>query len=40
LRLEQADFYDLIADRPQIVQAINHRLCQIVRGTLKAPQLS
>jgi hypothetical protein len=34
-RLGQADFYALIADRPQTVQAINRGLCQMVRGTLK-----
>jgi ribulose 1,5-bisphosphate synthetase/thiazole synthase len=37
--LGQTDFYALIADRPQIVHAINHGLCQMVRGMLK-PQVN
>jgi hypothetical protein len=32
-RLEQADFYALIAERPQIVRAINRVLCQMIRRT-------
>jgi CRP-like cAMP-binding protein len=35
LRLEQADFYALIAERPQIVRAINRALCQMLRETLE-----
>jgi CRP-like cAMP-binding protein len=35
LRLEQADFYALIAERPQIVRAINRALCQMLRATLE-----
>jgi CRP/FNR family cyclic AMP-dependent transcriptional regulator len=31
-RLGQADFYALIADRPQIVHTINRGLCQMIRG--------
>jgi hypothetical protein len=34
-RLGQADFYALLSDRPQILHAINHGLCQMVRGMLK-----
>ena len=33
-KLGQDDFYSLIADRPQIVHAINRGLCQMVRGML------
>ena len=32
-RLEHADFYALIAERPQIVRAINRVLCQMIRRT-------
>lgn len=34
-RLEQADFYALIAERPQIVRAVNRALCQMLRATLE-----
>jgi len=37
-RLGQSDFYSLVADRPQIVHAINRGLCQMVRGVLKLPK--
>jgi hypothetical protein len=37
-RLGQGDFYALVADRPQIVNAINRFLCRMVRGALKLPQ--
>jgi hypothetical protein len=37
-RLGQGDFYALMADRPQIVNAINRFLCRMVRGALKLPQ--
>jgi CRP-like cAMP-binding protein len=37
LRLGQGDFYALIADRPQIVHAINRGLCHMVRDVLKLP---
>jgi hypothetical protein len=37
-RLAQSDFYSLVADRPQIVQAINRGLCQMVRGVLRLPK--
>jgi len=37
-RLGQGDFYSLVADRPQIVQAINRGLCQMVRGVLRLPK--
>jgi CRP/FNR family transcriptional regulator, cyclic AMP receptor protein len=36
-RLGQSDFYSLVADRPQIVHAINRGLCQMVRGVLRLP---
>jgi hypothetical protein len=32
-RLEQADFYALVAERPQIVRAINRVLCAMIRRT-------
>lgn len=38
-RLGQSDFYALVADRPQIVQAINRGLCQMVRGMLGPAKL-
>jgi hypothetical protein len=34
-RLEQADFYALIAERPQIVRAINRALGEMLRATLE-----
>lgn len=37
-RLAQADFYALIAERPQIVNAINRSLCRTVRLALQLPQ--
>jgi hypothetical protein len=36
LRLQQRDFYALLSEQPQIVHAINRRLCEMVRGTLNA----
>lgn len=38
MRMGQSDFYTLMADRPQIVKAINRSLCRMVRGMLKLPQ--
>src|SRR5262249_6311185 len=34
-RLEQADFYSLLAGSPQIVRAINRALCRMLRATLE-----
>ena len=34
LRLDQADFYALMAERPEIVRAINRVLCEMVRTAL------
>lgn len=36
-RLEQADFYALVAERPEIVRAINRVLCQMIRRTPRGP---
>ena len=32
-RLEQGDFYSLLAEHPQIVRLINRALCQMIRST-------
>jgi len=34
LRLDQADFYGLIAERPQMMRSVNRALCQMVRANL------
>jgi CRP-like cAMP-binding protein len=34
LRLEQADFYALVAERPQMLRAVNRALCAMVRANL------
>jgi hypothetical protein len=36
LRLEQADFYAIVAERPHIMRAVNRTLCEMVRTTLAA----
>jgi hypothetical protein len=40
LRLGQADFYAVIAERPHILRGVNRQLCQIVRRSLAATESS
>lgn len=37
LRLGQADFYTVLAERPQVAHAINRGLCRMLRGVLQPP---